>query len=532
MEEERLIVTFLGIEYSFPKDILTYNNEHHYFESLRKELMDFMLKFYGDFTSLPKDSSTLAYNRFVSIADKCVKRLLSRNLFNVTVENFIGSKPESLSPKDIEEKSINKGLTLFFKEIYNAVLEQGYALLERMETFLNSAQQAEINKQSKITGLDYGIITNSIIGYGVWAVMEDNAINKQTKRANAEFQAEINQIINNVQSRQNKRLDNYEKNVWLPNLIKSVNLFIAELFQQYLDILIRNNRLNKECLNFIDIQKSKSILENMKFTDQKIELINTAFVYCPFCLEVYTAALSNGGDLQELFFCAKAFNIETVLIETLLSNYRNIILDIRYSEKEITNKLKGYYSLVASYICKNDNEAANYFFSERRVIIKNQLRKSKSFCCDWRNTEVFKNTIKAITKANISEAIEMDRKQLENMVLEFILTKHIRIPKQDYLIYKLYLDNLVNGVLKSLDLYKQTLIVAKEKYEKSNIEYLRFKELTEDTIARLNNELQHLTVFSVSKKKTIRAKIEELNDSIIKEKIKVSDCKSAYLALT
>ena len=249
MEEERLIVTFLGIEYSFPKDILTYNNEHHYFESLRKELMDFMLKFYGDFTSLPKDSSTLAYNRFVSIADKCVKRLLSRNLFNVTVENFIGSKPESLSPKDIEEKSINKGLTLFFNEIYNAVLEQGYALLERMETFLNSAQQAEINKQSKIAGLDYGIITDSIIGYGVWAVMEDNAINKQTKRANAEFQAEINQIINNVQSRQNKRLDNYEKNVWLPNLIKSVNLFIAELFQQYLDILIRNNRLNKECLN-------------------------------------------------------------------------------------------------------------------------------------------------------------------------------------------------------------------------------------------------------------------------------------------
>jgi len=83
-----------------------------------------------------------------------------------------------------------------------------------------------------------------------------------------------------------------------------------------------------------------------------------------------------------------------------------------------------------------------------------------------------------------------------------------------------------------LDLYKQSLIVAKEKYEKSNMEYLRFKELTEDTIARLNNELQHLTVFSVSKKKTIRAKIDELNDSITKEKIKVSDCKSAYLALT
>lgn len=144
MEEERLIVTFLGIEYSFPKDILTYNNEHHYFESLRKELMDFMLKFYGDFTSLPKDSSTLAYNRFVSIADKCVKRLLSRNLFNVTVENFIGSKPESLSPKDIEEKSINKGLTLFFNEIYNAVLEQGCTISWTSELMMFSMGRSSV----------------------------------------------------------------------------------------------------------------------------------------------------------------------------------------------------------------------------------------------------------------------------------------------------------------------------------------------------------------------------------------------------
>ena len=416
MEEERLLVPFLGVEYSFPKDILTYKNELQYFESLRKELMDFMLKFYGDFTSLPKNSDSLAYNRFVSIADKCVKRLFNFNLFHVTVEDFIGSKPESFSVKDIEEKSTNKGLTLFFNEMYNAVLEQGYALLEKMDSFLDSAQQAEINKQSKITGLDYGIITNSIIGYGVWSVMEDNAINKQTKQANAEFQEEIGQIINNVHSRENERLDNYEKNVWLPSLIKSVNIFINELFQKFIDLLMLNNRFDKASLRYIDIRKAKSILENINHTDKKAELIRTAFLYCPFCLGVYISALSNGGNLQELFLCAKAFEVENILIGVLLQKYRGIILDTQYSEIEIARRLNGYYSLVSTYICKTDEETANYFFGERREKIKDKLHKANSFLCKWKNTENYKKIIKVITNVNITEAIEMDNAKLESFL--------------------------------------------------------------------------------------------------------------------
>ena len=55
MSNEVICVKFLGKKYDFPKDIITYIDEHNSFENMRQELLLYMLHNFGDFQDLPKD---------------------------------------------------------------------------------------------------------------------------------------------------------------------------------------------------------------------------------------------------------------------------------------------------------------------------------------------------------------------------------------------------------------------------------------------------------------------------------------------
>lgn len=287
MNGQVLSIDIFEKHYELPRDIITYIDEHHRFEAYRQELLTYFMKDFCDYQNFPSSAERVSYEKFRHYGNLCVQSLIANDIYNATVDELVGSVPENYTWKYCRDASTNNGVKMFYEAMRDAVLETGNALLAQANAFLSQAQQAEAERDSKITGTGFGIITNDIIGFGVWAAMENSAIKKQASAANAQFRSEIDTIQRNLEHDSNIRLSKYGKEVWLPALKNSIDLFVISLFNKYMEILTSNGKFNSDALKHIDIAKSQSILQNIVTTSNKVGILDAAFLSCPFNPEIY-----------------------------------------------------------------------------------------------------------------------------------------------------------------------------------------------------------------------------------------------------
>ena len=383
-----IVTHFLGNNATFPADILVYIHEHHIFEEMRQTFLSFMLSKYSDFEKMPRNAEEVFENKAQKLATSCVDRAISKGVYNVTVEDFLSN---------------NKGYKLFFEVIKGAMLEQANALLEEMNSFLAGAQQAEAVRDSRMTGTGFSVITNDIIGFGVWAAIEEHELRMQGQQADAEFRATIEAIEKQGKSTSQKRLRDYAAHKYLPGLKEAADSFAVDLFQTYINKLIEGNAFNREALNYNNITRAESILSNIKNASDKEQLIYTAFMQCPYCLRVYMEALNIGADIESTIATAKSFEKLDEIIHILDDKCLQISCTYTIPESAVIESLSHHAGILAVIHNRTTEEEIDCYLQERRK--QNLTRINKAAAIEW-NSQSFDTIMRMLIHKKVRVMLE------------------------------------------------------------------------------------------------------------------------------
>lgn len=510
MANEVLNINIFEKHYELPKDIITYINEHHCFESYRQELLAFFMDNFFDYQELPENTEQKVYEKFRYYGNLCVQKLIANNIFNITADELIGASPKIYTWKNCSDVSTNEGVKLFYKNLCDAIVQQADVLLEQAQSFLNQAQQAEQERDSKITGTGFGIITNDIVGFSVWAAMENKAIKQQSSVANAEFRSEIETIQRKLEETSNGQLSRYCREVWLPGLKNSADLFIISLFKNYIDVLISNGKFNPDALNHIDITKSQSILQNVDTTENKVGILDAAFLSCPFNPELYDTAIGI-CNVDEIVSCAKLFGID----EYLKSKYTDICNKIaqngNYGEKEIVEKLSPYLHLISLLDEKSSEEIQVGFLSVHRKLIKEKILKMSNRLQSASDEEI-NSFIKSIIATPIDELAGVSEEELQKHIISKIISEVFK--KDEPNAYESVISQAAEKMMSIIKSYLSKVSRVKNEYLSKKEEYDKYKQSADEEIRKLNEQLIALGIFSFSKKKELNAKITDIQERI------------------
>lgn len=510
MANEVLSIYIFEKHYELPKDIITYIEEHHRFEGYRQDLLAYFMKNFCDYQNFPSDAERVSYEKFRHYGNLCVQSLIANDIYNATIDELVGRTPENYTWKTCSDASTNDGVKMFFKALCDAVLEPAKALLEQMNSFMSQAQQAEAERDSKITGTGFGIITNDIIGFGVWAAMENSAIKKQASAAGAQFRSEIDTIQRNLENNSKVRLDKYGKEVWLPSLKNSIDLFVISLFNKYMEILISNGKFNPDALKYIDIAKSQGILQNINTTENKVGILDAAFLSCPFNPEIYDIAISI-CNVEEVVRCAKIFGTDESLKLKFSDTCNKIATNPNYSETEIVEKIAPYISMVALLNEKTPEAVQDEALKAHRCLVKDKIYKMASKLQSSSESEI-KAFIRSITATRIDEFVGTSDEELRELITSRVVGDIFK--KDEPEAYESIISHTIEKIASIVQNYLSKVSRAKDDYLSKKDEYDKYSLSADEEIHRLNEQLSSLGIFSFSKKKELNNKITDIQGRI------------------
>lgn len=175
---------------------------------------------------------------------------------------------------------------------------------------------------SRVTGLDFGIISNSIISHFVYSEMNDAKKKKQAQEADKWYSREYSNIYSQNSDALNDRVYDYKENVYIPILRQAFEEFYIETFDKCIKILDRTDRIDLTEINSTDydMDASNSYL-NSAYTITE-EVIYKALSLCPYNPNVYKVAYQNKLFSNELF--KLSFHFELDIFDCVEINYAEI----------------------------------------------------------------------------------------------------------------------------------------------------------------------------------------------------------------
>lgn len=508
MENEVLRINIFEKQYELPKDILIYIDEHHCFENYRQELLAYFMDDFCDYQNLPDNAERISYEKFRYYGNLCVQKLIANNIYNATVDELVGKPPKDDTIKSYIESSTNNGIKMFYNAINDSMIEQVNALLTQVNSFMNQAQQAEAERDSKITGTGFGIITNDIVGFGVWAAMENSAIKKQASAANAQFRNDIDIIQNSLENSSKVRLTKYGKEVWLPSLKNSIDVFIISLFNKYIEILTSNGKFDSDALKYIDISKSQSILQNVDTTNNKLGILDAAFLSCPFNPEIYDIA-TGICNVDEVVNCAKLFGLGEYLKEQYTDICDGIAKDDSNNEEDIREKISTYVYAISLLEEKPIRNIQDKFLSlHQKAVTYRILKVSKSL--NGVSDKDIKDFIKSMTDIPLIDLKNVTDEQIQECIVSKIIGTALK--NDDPKSYGAVISSTAEDVMPIIKKYLLRVLETEKAYLSKKTEYDKYSQSAKEEISKLTNQIDSLSIFSFSKKKELNARIQELQE--------------------
>lgn len=493
---EKLEFSFLGESYSLPKDILTYVSEHHCFEQMRQEFLKFMIDTFPDCENLPDNTEELIDRKFRYYADICVKKLLEKDIYDITVDDFLSN---------------NSGVTMFTEVLKQSMLERTQALLEEINGFMEGAQEAEYIRDSQVTGTGFSIITGNPIGFGVWAAMESSALKKQATKADAEFSSRIDSLINQGHNNTKNRIKRFNVNVWLPTIKNSVDTFVLDLFNKYINFLIKYDLFDKEALAYNDIERAESILENINNANNKPKLINSAFIACPYCFLVYVKSIESQTDVDSVVSVSKIFELDKKLYDYYMEICVDTAMDMNRTENSIKNDISPYCIYLSALSSKTFYEEVEQCLSLRRK----KISKSLNDLLNMSNSK-----LDYFLRTNVATSVEdiihkCEETGVEQLVLNCIDNKILKGENSAY--YDKLKEDVIKSIVSQIKLYIDEAKARYAEYQNQTEQFEAYRKEKLSQIEELRSKLSKLGWFSASKKKKIEEEISEIENDI-KEK--------------
>ncbi len=346
-----LSVTFLEKEYPIPSDVVTYVGLVGFTNSVRDSLITSFKQHIGISIDLI-ESDTFMLSAINEQVSKFIRKLLENDIYDRTANDYLHN---------------NKGYELFL-DTKKKVLRQLISIRqEKLETYKAGVEGALYRKEASVTGLDFGIVSNSFVNHMIYAYMDASAQTKQEQEALRKYNREIAELDKQA-AEYDRKEDAYIQESVIPAMSTVFTYFAYELLDKYVSDLIKAGKFDKSALKFIDLERSNDLLGNINLANNKRAVIESAFAACPFNTAVYMHAMKLEMLDYDSFQAAKTFKQDSEIVSFLKEsigasdypnfdepNYNSASLLARYTNQSIEEIL---YRHTASYAKNVVNEYA------------------------------------------------------------------------------------------------------------------------------------------------------------------------------
>ena len=340
--------TFLGKEYSIPADVVTY--------------VDLV-----DFTNEIRDTLITSFKRQIWPKIDVIE---SNNFMIATINDQVAKFIRKLLENDIYDRTANdylqgnKGYELFLDTKRKVIRQIISIRQEKLDTYRAGVEGAKYRKEASVTGLDFGIISSSFVNHMIYAYMDASKQTQQEQEALKTYNREIAEL-----DKQAAEYDRQENAYIADNVIPAINtvftFFAYELLDQYVSDLIKAGKFDKAALNFINLERSNDLLENINLAGNKRAVIESAFMACPFNMAVYMHAMKQEILDEDSFETANTFKQGSKIISFLKEslgaadypnfaepNYYSASLLARYTNKSTNDVLYQHTSSYANAVIR------------------------------------------------------------------------------------------------------------------------------------------------------------------------------------
>ena len=348
-----ITLEFNGKQYMIPSDIKDYLEILDITEGVQHELLENFLKKSADSYDgivYPGDIKS----DFTKAAEKYVRLLCEKGVYNETVEDFIAT---------------SDGYRTFSKISENASQANLQFSNEEKRNYQTRSQVAERNALSKITGSGVGVYSSSFLTLAMSSAVEYSTLKGQYNKANDQYKRDLAYLRSQGENERKIKEQTYYTSKYLPQAEKTLELFSYEMMQKYLEVLIANRMFNQDALKYIDLERSQKLLGNLKLTSAKKELLETAFLACPFNANVYLELAKLGKLDKKTLHTAQQFD----LLDFLKIELEKIFSGIKYTG-DIHADLYEANTVISSLSLITGIPQSNYYRTFAQPIYEKTIR--------------------------------------------------------------------------------------------------------------------------------------------------------------
>lgn len=270
-----------------------------------------------------------------------INRLSNYGVFDKTTSDYLNTNNGYLQ--------LINATTAYYEYAKNTA-EKNHAIAEA------SKESANASINSSISGLNFGIISSSIIDHAVYTAMNNAEIRKQSAAALERYCAVCDVINANRDSKTSEEISTYYITQYVPTITAALSTLYGHLLSTYTTDLNTCGQLDLACLEHIDLQRSNEIVNNIDNIDNKQGVFLKAIELCPYNINAYLKGYSaylypQGlsvndvcGDLIKYFNLEKALSNILVSVSSLCDKAKEyLIKDDYYKAKKTYDEIASTY---------------------------------------------------------------------------------------------------------------------------------------------------------------------------------------------
>ena len=518
-------INFLGNDYIFPEVLGIYVGDLKKFEPYYEKAMELLINQMKEKTYSSGADVDFIYFRkpLKKIVEKIIKDLSNQGVYSISIKELLDD--------NIGYKKLWNTCNDCFQEMKRIYTN---SILEYAQEYQNAYNTAT----SKITGLDYSILTNSPSALLTYSVLESNAVNKQIKRADKEYRARIKDLNKHNNDEMEQKENALLVNIYYPNIADAITLFVDTLFDRYTGILAANGKYDLSIINSYNIEYSSNLLQNLSLIENKQKVIQQAFEACPYNVKVYCAAIENALFDENILKIATIFQFDKKISKLLkkycishkdnydsidnaisaLSNYNNEDkkhIYIKLYQSDIQNSCNSYNLLLN--ICNDKNTLIKWIEKNIANTSSKFIKMSDEQINDIVSTYISDSINPDLIERLINDGIINTQDVFKSSVIDNSIEKCIfdLTSNVSNTIFK-YRQNVTNYVEKGLAKFE----ILKKQYQEAKQALESKNELLSEMIINTKLQRDSLGFFSFSKKKELDKKFEQLNNEFQSNPVK------------
>ena len=178
---------------------------------------------------------------------------------------------------------------------------------------LNAIQQkvdAQRIASSKVTGLGFGIVSNSLVAHLIYNAQSEAAIKKQTDEAKEYLSSREAEISWRARDQWHSSQMQYFHSNLGPKMREAIPYAYTDMLARCVAFLGKRNYINIKLIEGFDFERSQAILDKVYSISSSVhKIIEDAFRWCPYNINVYIKAKQCGLFSDKMQTLAKTLQL-------------------------------------------------------------------------------------------------------------------------------------------------------------------------------------------------------------------------------